>query len=87
MPEKEVYGTQVWFGQSLEDLNTQVPWSWGKRHTVAVGSKVTRKTADKGCCYKKEYQPAIVSEKNVSVAGASVMFMAKIDYRGAKFSA
>lgn len=84
MPEKEV----VWDTGMVRTILGRFEYTgalvMGKRHTVAVGSKVTRKTADKDVVIRKNINPAIVSEEEYEVAGASVMFMAKADYRGAK---
>lgn len=84
MPEKEV----VWDTGMVRTILGRFEYTgalvMGKRHTVAVGSKVTRKTADKDVVIRKNINPAIVSEKEYEVAGASVMLMTKAAYRGAK---
>lgn len=56
----------------------------GRRHTVAVGSKVTRKTAERDVVIRKNINPAIITEEEYEVASASIMFMTKPEYRGAK---
>ena len=56
----------------------------GRRHTVAVGSKVTRKTAERDVVIRKNINPPIITEEEYEVASASIMFMTKPEYRGAK---
>lgn len=84
MPEKEV----VWDTGMIRTILGRFEYTgalvMGKRHTVAVGSKVTRKTAERDVIIQKNINPAIVSEEEYEVASASIMFMAKPEYRGAK---
>lgn len=56
----------------------------GKRQSIAVGSKVTRKSKDKDVVITKDTHPAIVSEEEYEIAKATIAFMKKPDYRGAR---
>ena len=56
----------------------------GKRQSIAVGSKVTRKSRDKDVVITKNVHPAIVSEEEYEIAKATIAFMKKPDYRGAR---
>lgn len=56
----------------------------GKRQSIAVGSKVTRKSKDKDVVITKDTHPAIVSEEEYEIAKASIAFMKKPDYRGTR---
>lgn len=57
----------------------------GKRQSIAVGSKVTRKSRDKDVVITKNVHPAIVSEEEYEIAKASIShFMKKPDYQGYK---
>ena len=84
MPEKEV----VWDTGMIRTILGRFEYTgalvMGKRHTVAVGSKVTRKTAERDVIIKRNINPAIVSEEEYEVASASIMFMSKPEYRGTK---
>ena len=56
----------------------------GKRHNIAVGSKVTRKSKDKDVVITRNVHPAIVSEEEYEMAQATILFVKKPDYRGSK---
>ena len=56
----------------------------GKRQSIAVGSKVTRKSRDKDVVITKNVHPAIVSEEEYEIAKATIAFMKKPDYRGTR---
>lgn len=84
MPDKEV----VWDTGMIRTILGRFEYTgalvMGRRHTVAVGSKVTRKTAERDVVIRKNINPAIITEEEYEVASASIMFMTKPEYRGAK---
>lgn len=84
MPDKEV----VWDTGMIRTIFGRFEYTgalvMGRRHTVAVGSKVTRKTAERDVVIRKNINPAIITEEEYEVASASIMFMTKPEYRGAK---
>lgn len=84
MPDKEV----VWDTGMIRTILGRFEYTgalvMGRRHTVAVGSKVTRKTAERDVVIRKNINPPIITEEEYEVASASIMFMTKPEYRGAK---
>lgn len=84
MPDKEV----VWDTGMIRTILGRFEYTgalvMGRRHTVAIGSKVTRKTAERDVVIRKNINPAIITEEEYEVASASIMFMTKPEYRGAK---
>lgn len=84
MPDKEV----VWDTGMIRTILGRFEYTgalvMGRRHTVAVGSKVTRKTAERDVIIRKNINPAIITEEEYEVASASIMFMTKPEYRGTK---
>lgn len=56
----------------------------GKRQSVAVGSKITRKSKYGDMVITKNVHPAIVSEEEYELAKATIMFMNKPGYRGTR---
>lgn len=77
-------GIAVWFEPFLEDMNISGALVQGKRQSIAVGSKVNQKTRDKDVVITKNVHPAIVSEEEYEIAKATIAFMKKPDYRGAR---
>ena len=53
----------------------------GKRHNVAIGSKVTRKTAERDLIITKNVHPAIVTEEEFEIAKSVIRFMPKPNLR------
>ena len=56
----------------------------GKRQSVSVGSKITRKSKYGDMVITKNVHPAIVSEEEYELAKATIMFMNKPGYRGTR---
>ena len=70
MPDKEV----VWDTGMIRTILGRFEYTgalvMGRRHTVAVGSKVTRKTAERDVVIRKNINPPIITEEEYEVASA-----------------